>query len=235
MKKDCILVLDIDGTLTDSVSLHQQALLMAMQALRLPRLNTDWGSYPQHTDSGIIEHALAENGEAACTPARRAEFERDLDTHFAALLATHGLREIAGARALTEAAAASRWGVVFATGAILSVSRSKLRSAGIAFTEELLITSSEYAWRQELVAAAVSRARQVHDVPAPLAVTSVGDGVWDLRVANALGLHFVGVGGQDSAAGMRLRALGATVLDDLRGLIPALDSIDLAATAASAE
>lgn len=34
---------------------------------------------------------------------------------------------------------------------------------------------------------------------------------------------------------MRLRALGATGLDDLRGLIPALDSIDLAATAASAE
>lgn len=45
MKKDCILVLDIDGTLTDSVSMHQEALLGAMQALNLARLNTDWGSY----------------------------------------------------------------------------------------------------------------------------------------------------------------------------------------------
>lgn len=117
MKKDCILVLDIDGTLTDSVPMHQDALLGAMQALGLARLNTDWGSYPHHTDTGIFAHAMAENGVETLSSDKAASFERDLDARFATLLAERGLREVPGARALVLAAAQTRWGVVFATGA----------------------------------------------------------------------------------------------------------------------
>lgn len=231
MKKDCILVLDIDGTLTHSIPLHQQALLEAMRALDLPHLNTDWGSYPHHTDTGILEHALAEHGRQDHLQDRRAQFEQDLDTRFASLLDRHGMREIAGARALTEAASRSRWGVVFATGGIRSVSRRKLDAVDIAWSEDLLVTSSEHASRHELVDSAVQRAMQVHGIEAPLAVVSMGDGIWDLRVAAALGLQFLGVGEAGSAAAQRLLAKGATVLHDLYPAIPALASIDLASAA----
>lgn len=224
MKKDCILLLDIDGTLTESVPMHQEALLGAMQALGLARLNTDWGSYPHHTDTGIFVHAMAENGVAALAADKAAGFESDLDTRFAALLAEQGLREVPGARALVLAAAQARWGVMFATGGIRSVSRRKLRAVGIGFAEEMLVTSSEFASRRDLVEAAVSRAMQIHDIPAPLAVISMGDGLWDLRVAEELGLGFVGVGSPDSPSGRLLRAHGARVFDDLLQAVPCLTS-----------
>ncbi|MBY4726486.1 MULTISPECIES: hypothetical protein [Burkholderia] len=36
--------MDIDGTLTDSVAMHQSAFLAALLALNLPAVDTDWGS-----------------------------------------------------------------------------------------------------------------------------------------------------------------------------------------------
>lgn len=227
MKRDCILVLDIDGTLTDSVPMHQEALLGAMKALDLARLNTDWSSYPHHTDTGIFAHAMAENGVEAFSPDQVTRFEGDLDARFAKLLAERGLREVPGARALVLAAAQTRWGVVFATGGIRAASQRKLRAVGIDFAEELLITSSEYASRRKLVEAAVSCAMHVYGIQSPQAVTSIGDGLWDLRVAEELRLGFVGVGSSNSLSGSMLRAQGATVFNDLHQLVPYLTSPEI--------
>lgn len=220
-------MLDIDGTLTDSVSMHQEALLGAMQSLGLPRLNTDWGSYPHHTDMGIFAHAMAENGMEASSSDMAANFEHDLGNRFAKLLAERGLREVPGARALVFAAAQTRWGVVFATGGIRSVSQRKLRAVEIDFSEEVLISSSEHASRRNLVEAAVNRAMQVYDISSPQAVMSIGDGLWDLRVAGELGLGFIGVGSPESPSVHALRAQGAIVFNNLHEAIPHLISPDI--------
>jgi phosphoglycolate phosphatase-like HAD superfamily hydrolase len=158
-EKDSILVLDVDGTLTDSVRIHQRALLGAMESLEFEDLNTDWGSYPHHTDTGILIHAHAEHGRALPQPHDLARFEHEIDERFTALLNAHGLAEIPGARAFVEAAHRSRWGVVFATGGIRQVSHRKLRSVAIDYTDAMLITASEYSSREQLVAEAIKRAQ----------------------------------------------------------------------------
>lgn len=44
-----IAVFDIDGTLTDSVALHQVAFLEAVASFVFPHLDTDWGHLsPSH-------------------------------------------------------------------------------------------------------------------------------------------------------------------------------------------
>lgn len=223
VKKDSILILDIDGTLTDSIAMHQEALLGTMQALMLEHLNTDWGSYPHHTDTGIFTHAMEEHGRTGISPDQMASFERDLGSRFSVLLAERGLREIAGARTFVKAMETTRWGVVFATGGIRSVSRQKLHAVAIDFVEEALLTSSEHAARDDLVEAARVRAMHLYDMDRPRAVVSVGDGLWDMRVASALGLGFVGIGSPDSASGRALRTQGATVVDDLGDVIRCLE------------
>ena len=40
---DSIIVLDIDGTLTDSVRPHQIAFEQALRSFPFPALSTDWG------------------------------------------------------------------------------------------------------------------------------------------------------------------------------------------------
>lgn len=60
--KTGLLILDIDGTLTDSVHIHQSAFLACMQELNLPTLDTNWSNYPNHTDMGILACAVKRAG-----------------------------------------------------------------------------------------------------------------------------------------------------------------------------
>lgn len=219
MKKH-ILVLDIDGTLTDTVALHQRAFLGAMQALALPSLDTDWGGYPHHTDTGILRHALARHGLAAPSAAMQARFEQDLAERLRAGMAAAPIREIPGAAAFTRWLDGSDWAVVYATGGVRAVSGLKLDAAGIAYPPDALFTASEEPARDALVARAVAHARQVHPHASDGLALSMGDGRWDLEVAARLGLRFLGVGA--TAQARLLTERGATVLPDLTGAPAAL-------------
>ncbi|WP_193101342.1 HAD family hydrolase [Burkholderia sp. Z1] len=220
MKAEHILVLDIDGTLTDSVAMHQSAFLAAMLALRLPALDTDWGRYPHHTDTGILAHALSSNGWSPMSASGVASFEQDVDRHFVDALSRQELREIPGAGMFVREAMASGWGIVFATGGVRRVSERKLQAVGIPFDDDLLVTASQYPSRTDLVAAAVERARRHYCVGSACRTVSVGDGRWDHEVAQYLGLEFIGVGTPPKAD--VLTARGAIVFPDLEQALPFL-------------
>lgn len=229
MKKH-ILVLDIDGTLTDSVALHQRAFLGAMQALALPALDTDWSAYPHHTDTGILRHALACNGRPEPSAAQLAAFERDLARRFHAELRAVAapkpaapISEIRGAVAFVRSLEDSDWAVVLATGGVRAVSGLKLEAAGIPYADAALFTASEEPARDALVARAVAWARQTYPDTREGWVVSMGDGLWDLKVARQLGLRFLGVGTASQA--QALAARGAAVLPDLTGAAAALAAL----------
>lgn len=212
--KTCILVLDIDGTLTDSVAMHQEAFVQALRMLDIPQLDTNWDSYQQHTDTGILAEAVARADLPKKSPQQVSAFEADLTERFLRSLRSNALREIRGARKLTEYAVQSKWGVVYATGGVRGVSRAKLEAVGIPYSEETLITSSEYENRTELVASAIQRAKEVYRVSEPIRILSLGDGRWDLEVATALNIDFLGIGAGTRSAAF-LANSGAEVLPDL--------------------
>ena len=227
MKKH-ILVLDIDGTLTDTVALHQRAFLGAMQALALPTLDTDWGAYPHHTDTGILRHALACNGRPAPSAALLAAFEQDLARRFRAEMSAAPtpaapIHEIPGAADFVRWLEGSDWAVVFATGGVRAVSGLKLEAVGIPYAAQALFTASEEPARDALVARAVAWARLTYPDTREGVVVSMGDGRWDLDVAQQLGLRFLGVGATLQA--QALAARGATVLPDLTAAARALATL----------
>lgn len=211
--KTSILVLDIDGTLSDSIPIHQEVFAGAIQALGFTKLDTNWGVYSQHTDIGIVEEAVARENELSAKKHDLSAFEADLTDRFFSLLKFKKIEEIKGAKAFVEAAYRSEWGVVFATGGIRGVSGEKLKAIGISYDDEMLITSSEWANRTQLVAAAIAKAKEYYDVPNPKSVLSLGDGRWDWEVANQLNIRFLGVGTSSSAD--ILKDLGARVIPDL--------------------
>ncbi|CAB3740613.1 hypothetical protein LMG3458_05741 [Achromobacter deleyi] len=230
MKKH-ILVLDIDGTLTDTVALHQRAFLGAMQALALPALETDWGAYPHHTDTGILRHALAMNGRAEPSVGQLMAFEQDLARRFLDELAAAPtpaapkpaapIQPIPGAADFVHGLADSAWAVVFATGGVRAVSGVKLQAAGIPFSDAALFTASEEPARDALVARAIAHAHRAYPQTRNGVVVSMGDGLWDLKVAQQLGLRFLGVG----LTAQALAARGAPVLPDLTGAAAALAAL----------
>jgi len=100
--------------------------------------------------------------------------------------------------------------VAIATGDWFESITFKLRAAGIPFEEMPIVTSSDFYSRAEIITAAAARAGR----PLKEAVY-VGDGIWDLRACQKLGIPFIGVGSRTE----KLRGIGAVhTLDVLEPL-----------------
>ncbi|CAH2602222.1 HAD family hydrolase [Rhodovastum atsumiense] len=227
-----LVVLDIDGTLTDTVTLHQAAMRVALDAFDFPVLEPDWSRYRHHTDSGIFAEAWQRAGRGNPAEADRHRFFARFEDAFARLCPLHPIREIPGAAAFVALVRATGWAVAFATGGLRTPARAKLRAIGIAFTEPALVTASEFLSREEIVSAAIAAARIAPD-GRPAAVISVGDGLWDLQAADHLGLGFLGVG--TGAKAEALAGQGAAVVPDFTDPVRVLRIIsDMAANCPAA-
>lgn len=191
MKKSAIVVFDIDGTLTDSVGVHQDAFAETLESFGFPDLNTDWASYRHHTDSGIFAEAWERAGFAGAADV--TALEARFTPRFHAAAARRPIAEISGAAGLLSALEDTPWAVAFATGSLADAARAKLAVTGCDADTAILVTASEFHTREAIVAAAVDRVRQAHGIEPGGRVVSVGDGLWDLTTARALRLAFIGI------------------------------------------
>ncbi|BCQ37389.1 MULTISPECIES: HAD family hydrolase [Erwinia] len=211
---DSIIVLDIDGTLTDSVRPHQIAFEQALRSFPFPALSTDWGQYQHHSDSGIFYEAwelAGFNGKPDLI-----QLEEQYRLAYDQVLAQHPVTPVAGASAFI-ASLSQTWGIVFATGSLRSGALHKLSVIGIDPDDFILITASEFHTREEIVQQAVQAGSLRYQIRQPQRVISIGDGIWDLKTARNLGYEFLGIG--EGTKAEQLRTSGATVYADFNDLL----------------
>lgn len=216
-------VLDIDGTLTDTIPLHHAAFLSVMESFKFPNLDRNWAGYTHHTDTAIFEEAwLSAYGTNAASE-HRQDFHTRLETAFARASSNVKIDEIAGARVFVGALRNGGWTVAFATGGLRELSKIKLTAVEIPFEEDVLVTASEYVTREELVAHAIVAAGEYYACK-PSLIVSIGDGIWDLKTARLLGLPFLGIGTGPKAD--MLRDNGALVAPDFQDLPAVFEALD---------
>lgn len=210
-------IFDIDGTLTETNEVDSVCFVRAMaDAHAVGGMNTNWGEYAHTTDSYITREVLRGHFGRAPVDAERAEFI----SRFVSLLEESRARddslfgEVAGASAaLARLRVEPGWAVAIATGcwrgsALLKLSAAGLETGGVpaAFAEDGVS-------REEILLAALGRARERYGREGFERVVSLGDGLWDVSAARNLGFAFVGVGGGGRAA--MLREAGAShVMED---------------------
>ncbi|MFT4191315.1 MAG: HAD hydrolase-like protein [Comamonas sp.] len=217
---DSIIVLDIDGTVTDSVRPHQIAFEKAIQSFDFPELSTEWGKYKHHSDSGILREAW----EKARFPGQPdlLKLEKNYKIAYDGVKESFSIKEIAGARTFI-ARMQGAWNIVFATGSLRYGAEHKLSILGLDVNDLILVTASEFSTREELVREAVLQGCAQAKIKSPRRVISIGDGVWDLKTAQNLGYEFVGMGQGTKAA--QLSALNAPVYADFDALLADPESI----------
>ena len=210
-------IFDIDGTLTESVAVDESCFVQAFRdVLGIERINTNWLEYTFQTDSGL---ALEICRNHLGRDPSGAEISR-LQSRFAELLsaavegAGQPIREITGAAALLRLLRAhARWHVAIATGGWRMSARFKLASAGLAVDGFPWANADDALDRVDILRTAIGRAGQHYEQDTFEKVVYVGDGVWDVRAAKALGIGFLGLAAGDKAG--RLLAEGAScVLPD---------------------
>jgi len=191
LKKKNLIVFDIDGTLTDSVTQHIEAFKKTLLEMGVSEIKSDFGTFKHHTDSFISKAIFEANQNKEFSKVEFDLFEKGLTEK----LLSQTINEIVGAKHLVDKLEAnSDYGFCFATGSLRKPAVYKLNSIGIPFENWQLVTSDSIYDREGIVSRAIENAAKYYNVSAFNRIISVGDGLWDLLTAKNLELEFIGVG-----------------------------------------
>ncbi len=191
MKKKNLIVFDIDGTLTNSVKVHQKAFTEMLIKIGVREVNSEFKSFKHHTDSFIAKEIYESEQNLPFSDVKLNEFESGLNEK----IRFEKIEEIAGAKILIEKLEKETdFGVCFATGSLRRPAKYKLQSIGIKFEEIQLVASDFIYEREKIVEKAIKNASEYYNVDKFKRIISVGDGLWDLLTARNLNVEFIGVG-----------------------------------------
>ncbi|MEZ5009336.1 MAG: HAD hydrolase-like protein [Chitinophagales bacterium] len=194
MKRN-LLVFDIDDTLTKSEDQHQTAYVSAMKQFGIKNINQDWKTYDHYTDSYILKV----NYENNLTDKFDLSFINEFEVVMAnELLKLQPTAEIKGATSMMDFIKhKSDYAICFATGSLLQPALLKLNHAGIQYELPIVMGSNSTFERESIIKNAIEAAKKHYQVNSFNHIISVGDGLWDVKAAQNLGLHFIGIGSKN--------------------------------------
>lgn len=217
-----LIIFDVDGTLIGGEASDWKCFHEAfVQAAGFRLTEQFWASIPEVTAQAIVHQALPDH-----TRDERVAMENSVRENFLARLQRVHAEDRAAFSPLPGVVELLRhldrqpgFKVAIATGDWRETISFKLRAAGIDVSRYPMATSSDCYARANIIRLAAERAC----VPLSEALY-VGDGLWDFRATQVLGIPFVGVGHR----GPKLIEAGAThVLEalDHSGFFTRLQSI----------
>ncbi len=192
--KNKLFIFDIDGTLTDSVSMYLVSVTKSLQSLGITDIDTDYNNYKHHTDSYALRYNYERNFNKEVPNHLLDDFETDLVDQMHKFDPVH---EIQGAKSLLEFFRIHEIPFCFATGALPKPAMLKLDQCELWYDETILATSKTHESREGFVHDAIERAKVFYQKKQFDQIISLGDGVWDLKTAQNLSLDFVGIGARN--------------------------------------
>lgn len=190
-------IFDIDGTLVRPFPTEDPCFAEALRStLRLERaVEPDWSTYENVTDFGLLHDVSSRyRGRAATVDEMSAFRSGYLSAFLRSVEPEHGA-EIPGAVSFFEHLRGQPgWFVAVATGNVRDLAVWKLERAGARDLNVPMATADDGVSRQTLLRLALERALERFGVGTFDHIVSIGDAVWDLRTARALGLPFLAVG-----------------------------------------
>jgi phosphoglycolate phosphatase-like HAD superfamily hydrolase len=198
-----LVIFDVDGTLVDAHPMDNDAFDLAFrEETGVPLTAEIWETFTEVTAKAIIKQALPSHHETeVATLSSRVH-----DSFVANLHSGHGrdassIRAYPGAvQLLSDLQKSPNFSVAIATGCWRESALFKLGMAGFDLTGIPFACASDCYSRADIIRMAAERA----GIPVERAIY-VGDGPWDLRATQQLGIPFIGVGRKIEA----LRAAGA--------------------------
>jgi len=208
-----LVIFDVDGTLTDTVTIDAHCFLRAFaHVCGFAAVDPNWSHYHNATDAGIFYEVFASRMGHAPSLSETSKFRDYLVELFRAAAREAPFTAVAGAPQLLDRLHASEaYRVALATGCWRESARVKMASAGMEYDAYPSASADDAPEREAIMQLAVERAAERYGCVAD--AIYVGDGIWDARACRVLGIPFIGIGKAASAA--KLRAEGAVeVLPD---------------------
>ena len=192
---------DIDGTLTESNDLDDEAYLRALsEVFGFSEVSNDWTSYSHVTDACILKEVCQRQLGRVPFPGEVKTFQNQfLELLAKGATASGGVKAVSGAsEVLYRLLASPDYAVSYAGGAWAASAFFKLQSANLPVQNIPYAFSDDDQSREGITAVALERAK-THYGQSFSDVVYVGDGVWDIRSARKSGYSFIGIAFGDRA------------------------------------
>ena len=186
-----LVIFDIDGTLTDSVTLYHKVVGDSLKLMGIQNVDTDFSNYKYHTDSYGLKWNYENNFDKLYNKKLLKVFENTL---FSELMKHPPVKEIKGSKSCVDQLLKANYAIAFATGSLPKPAKLKLNQCDIWYDDSLIVTSEISFDRETFVLQAIENAKEYFKVNTFDQIYSVGDGVWDMETAKKLNLDFIGIG-----------------------------------------
>ncbi|UCH51948.1 MAG: HAD family hydrolase [Chloroflexota bacterium] len=223
-----LVIFDIDGTLTESNDLDDEAFIKALDdVFGFKAVSNDWESYTHVTNSCVLEEVYQlRQGHRPSSKEVNYFRNRFLELISEVASAHGGVQPIRGASSvLTRLLTSPDYAVAYAGGDWRDSALFKLRAAGLPTENIPHAFSDDDRSREGICKLALVRAEAHYRYPFR-EIFYIGDGVWDIRCAQRLGYPFIGIGQGEGAR--KLIAEGARhVLPDYQDVDGFLSLLEL--------
>ena len=191
MKKNKLIIFDIDGTLIDSVSNYHEVIIKAMNALGISSIDSNFNALKHHTDSYALKYNYENFFNKELPLSLLNDFELKIVEYLKLDTKTIAIK---GAAEVLNQLCMRGYAIAFATGSLQKSSVFKMNSAGLDMNIEVLATSQTSFSREGFILEAIDKAKSIYNVSHFDKIVSIGDGIWDLKTAQNLKLNFIGIG-----------------------------------------
>lgn len=186
-----LVMFDIDGTLIKSCGFDADCFCEAVRDVTGHELNTDWESYKNITDAGILDEFISQKG----LDEKRESLHRSVKEKFTQLVESYLISspacEVEGSiHFLKYLQSREDVEIAIATGGWEQTAKAKLKSAGFDISGVAFASSTDHYQRIGVMQVAESRCQFQSFV----SKTYFGDGVWDKQACEDLAYNFVLVG-----------------------------------------
>jgi phosphoglycolate phosphatase-like HAD superfamily hydrolase len=193
-----LIMLDIDGTLTQSYEYDQEIFGLAIgEILGSPPVDADLNGYIDKTSLGVTQEAIrrvtgrdAEAGEIEAVKrnvlGRLEQLRQDSPGSFT---------EVPGAGHFMERLRSlDNTGIAIATGCWLKEALFKLQASGLRVDGIPMASSDDDRNRMQIMQIGAEKAADFYACPSFEQIIYLGDGPWDLQASHSLGYGFIGIG-----------------------------------------
>ena len=203
-----LVMFDIDGTLTETMKVDEECFVCSLKdVFGFDDIDTNWSHYPRTTDSGIFHEVFTSRIGRSPTTQDVSRFRRHFIQLLTAASSQSPFAPVAGADALlSQLAQGGSHRVSLATGSWRDSARLKMASAGMCFDDHPAASADDALDRESIMKLSQQRAAERYGASFACTIF-VGDGVWDARACQRMGIPFIGIGTESRAA--RLSAEGA--------------------------
>ncbi len=224
-----LVVFDIDGTLIKyHRKMNDRAYVNAIKdvfGITIQDNPESWSEYHSSTDSGILQEIIEKNMGRSCTPADIIEFKKSMASWLDREYGREPFESMIGAKeCLKKLSNTHGWFTAIATGNWRVSGRYKLKNAGLDCRNMPMASAEDGLSREIIMKIALEESMKKSRVKKFKKIVYVGDWIWDVKAADALGWEFIGI-----ASGKEKKALleaGAKhILPDFKEMIRLLNKM----------